>query len=87
MKNNKFFNTLVTSAAKEQSPQVNVADNVIAALTARDRRLERIWDRPLMWIAALSSATAVPFAALAIFLHNIWIGPLYEISQAISWVM
>lgn len=87
MKNNELFNTLVTRAAKEKPPHVNVTEKVIATLTAQDRRLERIWDRPLMWIAALSSAAAVPFAALAIFLHNIWTGPLYEISKAISWVM
>jgi hypothetical protein len=87
MKNIKLFNALVTSAAKEQPPQVNVTEKVIATLTARDKQLERIWERPLMWIAALSSAAAVPFAALAVFLHNIWTGPLYEISKAISWVM
>ncbi len=87
MKNNDFFNALVTGAAKEQPPQVNVADRVIATLTAQDKQLERIWDRPLMWIAALSSAAAVPFVGLAVFLHNIWTGPLYEISKAISWVM
>ena len=87
MKNDNFFNALVASAANEESPQVNVADRVIATLTAQNKRLEWIWERPLMWIAALSSAVAVPFVALAVLLHNIWIGPLFEISQAISWVM
>jgi len=87
MKNNNFFNALVTRAAKEKSPQVNIAEKVIVTLTAQDKQLERIWERPLMWIAALSSAVAVPFVGLAVFLHNIWTGPLYEISKAISWVM
>lgn len=87
MKNNNLFNTLVTRAAKEKSPQVNIAEKVIATLTAQDKQLERIWERPLMWIAALSSAVAVPIVSLAVFLHNIWTGPLYEISKAISWVM
>jgi hypothetical protein len=87
MKNDNFFNTLVTRAAEENAPQVNVADRVITTLTTQDRQLERIWERPLMWIAALSSAVAVPFVSLAVFLHNIWTGPLYEISKAISWVM
>jgi hypothetical protein len=87
MKNKELFNALATRAAKEQSPRVNVGDKVIAALIARDKRLERIWDKPLMWIAALSSAAAIPFVTLAIFLHNIWTGPLNEISKAISWVM
>jgi hypothetical protein len=87
MKNKELFNALVTRAANEQSPRVNVGDNVIAALMARDKRLERIWAKPLMWIAALSSAAAVPFVTLAVFLNNIWTGPLNEISKAISWVM
>ncbi len=87
MKNMNLFNTLITSASKEQSPQVNVADRVISTLRTQDQRLEWIWDRPLMWVAALSSAIAVPFATVAVFLHHIWVGPLYEISKAISWVM
>ena len=87
MKNKIFFNTLLARASEEQSPDVNVADKVIAALTAKDQRLNWILDRPLMWIAALSSAIAVPFVTAAVFLHNIWIGPLFEISRAISWVM
>ena len=54
MKNQDFFNALVTRAAKEQPPQVDVTEKVIAILTARDKQLERIWERPLMSIAALS---------------------------------
>ena len=87
MKNNNFFNTLVTRARREEPPRVYVAERVIAILTADEKRLEWFWDRPLMWIAALSSAVAAPFAVLAVVLHNIWVGPLYEISQVISWVM
>ena len=87
MNNNNLFNAFVASASKEESPQVNVAERVITTLRAQDKRLEWIWDRPLMWVAALSSAAAVPFVAVAVFLHNIWLGPLFEISKAISWVM
>jgi hypothetical protein len=87
MKNNNFFNTLVVRARSEEAPRVNVAEKVISILAADESRMEWFWDRPLMWIAALSSAVAAPFAVLAAVLHNIWVGPLYEISKVISWVM
>ena len=87
MKSENFFNALVARASEDKPPQVNVADRVIATLTAKNQRLNWIWDRPLMWIAGLSSAVAVPVVTVAVYLHNIWIGPLYEISKAISWVM
>lgn len=87
MKNMNFFNTLVAGASTEESPEVDIADRVISTLIAEGQRPDWIWDRPLMWIAALSSAIAVPFVVLASILHQIWAGPLFEISQAISWVM
>jgi hypothetical protein len=65
---------------------VDVTGRVIATLTAERDRLERISDRPLMWLAAFSSAVAVPTVILAIVVYNTWVGPLFEISQAISWV-
>jgi len=86
MKNN-FLNTLIAKAQREESPRVYVADRVIAILAADEKRLGWFWNRPLMWIAAFSSALAVPFAVLAVLLNNLWVGPLYEISQVISWVM
>jgi hypothetical protein len=86
MKNN-FLNILIAKAQKEESPRVYVSERVIATLTADERRLGWFWNRPLVWIAAFSSAVAVPFAVLAVVLNNIWVGPLYEISQVISWVM
>ncbi len=86
MKNN-FLNTLIAKAQKEESPRVYVAEKVIAILAADDKQLERFWNRPFMWIAALSSAAAVAVAVLAVLLHNMWVGPLYEISEVISWVM
>jgi hypothetical protein len=86
MKNN-FLNTLIAKAQQEEPPKVYVAENVIAILAADERRLSWFWNRPLMWIAALSSAMAVPSAVLAFILNNIWVGPLYEISKVISWVM
>ncbi|MBN2180421.1 MAG: hypothetical protein JW715_00800 [Sedimentisphaerales bacterium] len=87
MNNNRLFNILVAGALKEKPPQVDISEKVIATLAAPNRRLGWIWDKPLMWIAAVSSVATVPFVTLAVFLHNIWTGPLFEISKAISWVM
>ena len=87
MKDMNFFNTLVARARVDEPPHVDVAAGVLSTLAAEDQRLEWLWNRPLMWVAAISSATAVPFATVAVLLHHLWAGPLDEISQAISWVM
>ena len=86
MKNN-LFNMLVENAQKEAIPQIYVADRVISTLVNEGQKLELYEGKFLMFIAAISSAVAVPVALLAIFLHNFWIGPLFEISRAISWVI
>ena len=86
MKNN-LFNMLVENAQKEVIPQIYIADRVISTLVNEGQKLELYESKFLMFIAALSSAVAVPVALLAVFLHNFWIGPLFEISRAISWVL
>ena len=86
MRNEKRFQALITWARSESPPSVDVAGRVIAILAAEHERLERAADRPLMWLAAFSSAVAVPVAVLAIIVYNTWEGPLFEISRAISWV-
>ena len=85
MKN--LFETLCEKARSEDAPQVNIADRTIAFIKANEIQTEWFWDRPLMWVAALSSAAAVLIVIAAVLLHNMGIEPLYEISQAISWVM
>ena len=86
MKNN-CFNMLVENAQKEAAPQVYVADRVISTLVNEGKKLELYESKFLMFIAAISSAVAVPVALLAVLLHNLWIGPLFEISRVISWVL
>ena len=86
MKNN-LFNTLVKNAQKEAVPQVYVADRVISTLVNEGKKLELYESKFLMFIAAISSAVAVPVALLAVLLHNLWIGPLFEISRVITWVL
>ena len=84
---NNLFKILCERARGEKPPKVDIAERTIAVVAANEMRKDWFWDRPLMWVAALSSAVAVPVVVLAITLHNMWISPLFEISQAISWVM
>ena len=87
-KNKKLiFEKLMAEAQKEEFPQVNVADRVINTLLADINQPERFWERPLMWIALASSMTAVSLVVLAIISFNSWSGPLFELKQAIQWVM
>ncbi len=86
MKDQSRFEALVRLARSEAPPRVDVAGRVIAILSAEQVRLDRASDKPLMWLAAVSSAVAVPAAVLAIIAYNNWVGPLFELSQAISWV-
>ena len=84
---NNIIENLFEKARGDKPPKVDVADRVISIITATEKKPELFWDKPLMWIAALSTAAAIPFAMLAFFINNIKVGPLFEISQAISWVM
>jgi hypothetical protein len=100
MKNESLLQALSARARSESPPAVDVADRVIARLsasavpgtpyggrlTAEQNLIERMAEKPLLWLAAASSAVAVPAAVTAIMVYNAATGPLYEISQAISWV-
>jgi hypothetical protein len=66
MRNKERFEILAARARGETPPRVNVAGRVIANLTAEQDRLDRITERPLMWVAVFSSAAAIPAAVLVI---------------------
>ena len=87
MKNENLFEALVARARSESPPSVDVAGRVIARLNAEQNRIEQMSEKPLLWLAAASSAFAVSTAVIAIIVYNSSIGPLYEISQAIAWVV
>ena len=78
---------LTARARSEASPRVDVGNKVLAILEAQQNNLVRISERPLMWLAVFSSAAAIPAAVLAIVAYYTWVDPLFEISQAIAWVM
>jgi hypothetical protein len=86
MKNENLFEALAARARSESAPSVNVAGSVIARLSAQQNRIEQLTEKPLLWMAAASSAFAVSAVVIAIIVYNASIGPLYEISQAIAWV-
>ncbi len=86
MKNKSRFEALMARARSESPPAVDVAGRVIAILAAERLRVDRSPERPLMWLAAFSSAVAVPAVVAAIVVYNAWADPLLEISQAIAWV-
>jgi hypothetical protein len=87
MRNQNLFQILAGRARGESPPRVDVVGRVISVLTAEQDRLNRITERPLMWVAVFSSAAAIPAAVLAIVAYYTWVDPLFEISQAIAWVM
>lgn len=78
---------LAARARCERTPCVDVGSRVLCILNAHQNQLVRISERPLMWLAVLSSAAAIPAAVLAIVAYYTWVDPLFEISQAIAWVM
>jgi len=87
MNDNKKFEALIARARSERAPDVDVAGKVIAILSGEQRRFEPASDRPLMWLAGFSSAVAASVAVAAVFVYQTWSDPLYELSQAVSWVV
>jgi len=87
MKSKNRFEILAARARSEVAPGVDVAGRVIATLTADQDRLDRITERPLMLLALFSSAAAVPAVVLAVIAYYASLDPLFEISEAISWVI
>jgi len=87
MKNENLFEALAARARSESPPSVDVAGRVIARLSAQQNRIEQMTEKPLLWLAAASSAFAVSAVVIAVMVYNSATGPLYEISQAIAWVV
>ena len=71
----------------EPSPRVDVAQSVLRALTAEQAQPLGMTERFWMWLAAASSAVAVPAAAIAFILYARSVEPLGEIAEAISWAI
>ena len=78
---------IAAQARAEQPPRVDVAQSVLSILTAGPAQpltaAERLW----MWLAAVSSAIAVPAATVAFVVYTRSAGPLSQIAEAISWAI
>ena len=73
-------------AQAEQTPRVDVAHRVLHSLLARQTQPlvmpERLW----LWLAAVSTAIAVPAGVIAFVVYTNS-DPLKEIAEAISWAI
>jgi hypothetical protein len=78
---------LAARAQAEQTPRVDVTQSVLHLLTAGPAEpltaAERLW----LWLAAATSAIAVPAVVAAFILYTRSASPLNEIVEAISWAV
>ncbi len=81
----KRIEHLAARARAERPPKVDVADSVLQMLAAGQTEPLGVTERFWMWLAAVSSAIAVPTAAVAFMLYTRSAGPLSQIAEAISW--
>ena len=81
------FKMLATRARDETPPRVDVGNKVLAILETEQNSIVRMSERPLMWIAVLSSALADSVMVIAVVSYYFQTNPLAEISDTISWVM
>lgn len=83
----KEFEYMAAKASAENPPNVNVANKVLRILSTGQAQPVTVSERLWMWLAALSSAVAVPAAVFISILYFSNSQPLIEISDAISWVL
>ena len=86
MKNINRFEKLAMQARHEAPPSLDVSHAVISKLQIRSGAagIVRASEKPLMWLAGLSSIVASAAAVLAIISYDAWI---FELTHAIVWVM
>ena len=78
---------LAAQARTERPPRVDVAQSVLQILTVGAAQPLTMPERFWMWLAAASSAVAVPALAAAFVLYSRSAQPLHEIVEAISWAI
>jgi hypothetical protein len=87
MNREKQLRALAARARAETPPRVDVTSEVLSILSAWKRPPTAESERPWMWLAALSSAVAVPLAVLAVVLYVRAADPLMQAVQSIAWVV
>jgi hypothetical protein len=78
---------LAARARDEQPPRVDVTYSVMGMLAGGWAEPMTVGERFWMWLAAASSAVAVPAAVAALLLYSRSAQPLGEIAEAISWAI
>ncbi len=77
---------LAARAQAEQTPRVDVAYRVLHSLLARQNQSLTMPERLWLWLAAVSTALAVPAGVIAFIVYTNS-DPLTEIAEAISWAI
>jgi hypothetical protein len=83
MKELDILRKLGAAAAREDVPRVSVRPHFVQVPPAA----EDDFNRPLVWIAGLSSAMALPAIILALYALDTWTDPLIGILEDFSWMI
>ncbi len=80
---------LAARARAEETPQVDVASDVMRILMTEEAEPYSMAERLWMWLAAGAAAVAVPAAFIAVMAYNAATtpGPLHEIVDSIAWAI
>jgi hypothetical protein len=68
----EILGKLAAAANREHAPEVSLSREVIAAINVAQDEQD---DRPLVWIACLSSAAAIIACILAVQSFDVWSDP------------
>ena len=80
------FDNLVSLARQEQVPAVDVADNVIAALSGMTQRIGLDPWRPYLWTGVASAAVAACILVATTFMLQSGNDSVSEMMTYVSWV-
>ena len=83
MNRENLFENLCKKAQLENIPTVDVADGVLNRLQQQEQVI--YYQRPMAWIAGLSSVAALVACAATLAVYILTSDPLPEITNAISW--
>lgn len=80
------LNNLFEAARRETAPAVDVADSVLAHLTASRRSATAMINRSLMWFSMASSAAAAGIVLAVFFTMSRHTNSVNEIINLVAWV-
>ena len=77
---------LVGQARGERTPSVDVRGAVLSLL-GNESGERWVLERPMVWMAALSSTLALAVVAVVVLMYYRAADPLLEVANSISWVI